>query len=67
MSARDVYDALQHGYRVLVPRDAVADRATDAHDGSLLDIDAQYGDVISIDEAIRVVEAAAPVSDAGRA
>jgi nicotinamidase-related amidase len=45
-------DALQHGYRVLVPRDAVADRAADAHNGSLLDIDAKYGDVISVKEAI---------------
>src|SRR6476659_5288923 len=48
-------DALQHGYRVLVPRDAVADRAVEAHDGSLLDIDAKYGDVISVDEAIAAV------------
>ena len=51
---------LQHGYRVLVPRDGVADRAIDAHNGSLLDIDAKYGDVISIDEAIGAVAAAAP-------
>ena len=36
---------------------AVADRALDAHNGSLLDIDAKYGDVISIDEAIAAVEA----------
>jgi nicotinamidase-related amidase len=45
-------DALQHGYRVLVPREAVADRAPDAHACSLLDIDAKYGDVGSVDEAI---------------
>jgi maleamate amidohydrolase len=51
-------DALQHGYRVLVPREAVADRAADAHNGSLLDIDAKYGDVISIEEAIAAVGAA---------
>ena len=51
-------DALQYGYRVIVPREAVADRAADAHDGSLLDIDAKYGDVISIDEAIAAVETA---------
>jgi maleamate amidohydrolase len=48
-------DALQYGYRVLVPRDAVADRAVDAHHASLLDIDAKYGDVVSIDEAISAV------------
>ena len=59
-------DALQHGYRVLVPRDGVADRAIDAHRASLVDIDAKYGDVISIGEAIAAVESAAPVSDASR-
>ena len=53
-------DALQYGYRVLVPREGVADRAIDAHNGSLLDIDAKYGDVISIDEAIAAVAAAVP-------
>ncbi len=54
-----VVDALQYGYRVLVPRDGVADRALDAHNGSLLDIDAKYGDVVSIDEAIAAVTSAA--------
>jgi nicotinamidase-related amidase len=48
-------DALQYGYRVLVPRDAVADRAVDAHNASLIDIDAKYGDVVSIDDAITAV------------
>jgi nicotinamidase-related amidase len=52
-------DALQHGYRVLVPREGVADRAIDAHNGSLVDIDAKYGDVISIAEAIAAVAQAA--------
>jgi nicotinamidase-related amidase len=51
-------DALQNGYRVLVPREAVADRAVDAHNASLLDIDAKYGDVVSIDDAISAVGAA---------
>jgi len=55
-----VVDALQYGYRVLVPRDGVADRAIDAHNGSLLDIDAKYGDVVSIDEAIAAVASAVP-------
>jgi nicotinamidase-related amidase len=48
-------DALQYGYRVLVPRDAVADRAVDAHNASLIDIDAKYGDVVSIGDAISAV------------
>ncbi len=59
-------DALQYGYRVLVPREAVADRALDAHNGSLLDIDAKYGDVISIDEAIAAVGGAPPHPPASR-
>ena len=59
-------DALQYGYRVLVPRDGVADRAPDAHEGSLLDIDAKYGDVVSVDEAIAAVDAVAPRTGAGR-
>jgi maleamate amidohydrolase len=50
-----VVDAVQHGYRAIVPREAVADRAPDAHAGSLLDMDAKYGDVISVDEAIAAV------------
>ncbi len=57
-------DALQYGYRVLVPRDGVADRAVDAHNASLLDIDAKYGDVVSIEEAISAVGLARPPSPA---
>ena len=52
VAVRLAVDALQYGYRVLVPREAVADRAADAHNGSLLDIDAKYGDVMPIGEAI---------------
>ena len=59
-------DALQYGYRVLVPREGVADRAIDAHNGSLVDIDAKYGDVISIDDAIAAVAAAVPEPPASR-
>ena len=48
-------DALQYGYRVIVPREAVADRAPGAHEASLTDIDAKYGDVVSCDEAVEVL------------
>jgi nicotinamidase-related amidase len=40
-------DALQHGYRVLVPRDAVGDRNPSAHEANLYDIDTKYGDVVT--------------------
>ena len=36
-------DALQHGYRVVVPREAVGDRNPAAHEANLYDIDAKYG------------------------
>jgi maleamate amidohydrolase len=49
-------DALQHGYRPLVPRDAVGDRNPAAHEASLYDIDAKYGDVVSLDDAIGHLE-----------
>jgi maleamate amidohydrolase len=61
-----VVDALQHGYRVLVPRECVADRAAGAHDGALLDIDAKYGDVVSVDEAVAAVAPAAHVPGEAR-
>lgn len=50
-----VVDALQHGYRVVVPRDAVADRATEPHEAALFDIDAKYGQVTSLAEAETVL------------
>lgn len=49
-------DALQHGYRPLVPRDAVGDRNPSAHEANLYDIDAKYGNVVSLDEAVAHLE-----------
>jgi maleamate amidohydrolase len=46
-----VVDALQHGYRVVVAREAVADRQAGPHEAALFDIDAKYGDVVGLDEA----------------
>ncbi|HSK16662.1 MAG TPA: isochorismatase family protein [Gaiellaceae bacterium] len=45
-------DALQHGYPPVVPREAVGDRNPDAHEANLYDIDAKYGDVVSLEEAL---------------
>jgi maleamate amidohydrolase len=47
-----VVDALQHGYRPVVPREAVGDRNPAAHEASLYDIDAKYGDVVSLEQAL---------------
>jgi nicotinamidase-related amidase len=51
-----VVDALQHGYRPLVPREAVGDRNPDAHEANLYDIDTKYGDVVSCDEVVAHLE-----------
>jgi nicotinamidase-related amidase len=46
-----VVDAVQSGFGVLVPREAVGDRATGPHEANLFDIQAKYGDVIGATEA----------------
>jgi nicotinamidase-related amidase len=51
-----VVDALQYGYRPIVPREAVGDRNPDAHAASLYDIDAKYGDVVSLTEVLDHLE-----------
>ena len=51
-----VVDALQHGYRPLVPREAVGDRNPRAHEASLYDVDAKYGDVVSLEETLDYLE-----------
>jgi maleamate amidohydrolase len=52
-------DALQHGYRPAVPREAVGDRNLAAHEANLYDIDAKYGDVVSVDDVVGHLEALA--------
>jgi maleamate amidohydrolase len=40
-------DACSYGYHAIVPADAVADRAAQAHEASLFDLDVKYADVTS--------------------
>ena len=49
-------DSLQHGYRTIVPADAVGDRAEGPHRANLFDIDAKYGDVVETDDVVRFVD-----------
>jgi maleamate amidohydrolase len=48
-------DAVQSGFSVLVPRACVGDRAEGPAGAALFDIQAKYGDVISLDDAVRYV------------
>jgi maleamate amidohydrolase len=45
-------DALQHGFRPIVVRDACADRDGGPHENNLFDLDAKYADVIPAAEAL---------------
>lgn len=45
-------DAVQNGFSVLVPRQCVGDRAQAPHEANLFDIQAKYGDVIELSDAI---------------
>ena len=48
-------DALQHDYRVVVVEEAVGDRNADAHRANLFDLNAKYADVMSLDDALRLL------------
>ena len=46
-------DSLQYGFRTVVMRDAVGDRAREPHEVNLFDIDAKYGDVVRSGDVLR--------------
>lgn len=46
-------DGMQHGLRVIVPRECVGDRAAGPHEANLVDIDGKYGDVVALDEVLK--------------
>jgi maleamate amidohydrolase len=45
-------DALNHGFRPKVVRQACADRSPALHENNLADLDAKYADVVDLDEAV---------------
>ena len=51
-------DVLQNGYLLTIPREAVGDRNPAAHAQALYDIDAKYGNVVSLAEALVLISAA---------
>jgi nicotinamidase-related amidase len=52
-----VVDALQHGFRPVVPREAVGDRDPAAHEANLHDMDAKYANVVPLEEALAYLRA----------
>ena len=50
-----VVDAIQLGFRPIVPEECVGDRAEGPHKASLIDMDGKYGDVLPLDEVLNYV------------
>ena len=49
-------DAMGYGFRPMVPRDCVGDRAIGPHEANLFDLDQKYADVMSMAEVIGELE-----------
>lgn len=49
-------DAMCHGFRPIVVRDCVGDRAVASHEASLFDLSQKYADVMMLDEVITELE-----------
>lgn len=47
-----VVDACQTGFRPMIVREAVGDRSEAAHIQSLFDMDAKYGDIVTLDDTL---------------
>ena len=48
-------DACQTGFRPMIVREAVGDRSEAAHIQSLFDLDAKYGDVVTLNDTLRYI------------
>lgn len=51
-----VVDALQNGFRAIVPRECVGDRSPEQHVANLVDMDGKYGDVMDLADVISYLE-----------
>ncbi|MET3506643.1 isochorismatase family protein [Halalkalibacter oceani] len=49
-------DALQYGYNVVIPREAVADRSNAIQNVTLMDLNARYADVVSVDKVFHYLK-----------
>jgi maleamate amidohydrolase len=49
-------DGMQYGFRVIVPRECVADRHSGPHEANLFDINSKYGDVVSKSEVMSYLQ-----------
>lgn len=59
-------DAFSHNFRVIVPRECVADRGPEPHEANLFDIDMKYGDVLPLTAVLDALRAAPRGQGTGR-
>jgi len=48
---------MQNGFRPIVPHECVGDRHAGPHEANLFDINAKYGDVVSLQDVMSRIEA----------
>ena len=49
-------DAMQYGFRPIVPRECVGDRHDGPHEANLFDINAKYGDVMPLSDVMLAIQ-----------
>lgn len=54
-------DAMSRGYRAVIVRDGVGDRAPGRCESNLFDFDAKFGDVLSLKDALGYLESLGPI------
>jgi len=52
-----VQDGFNYGYRMIVPLECVGDRTKEVHEANIFDINAKWGDVVTMDEVIAYLRA----------
>lgn len=57
--------AFNRGFHVIVPKEAVGDRSSSAHEANLFDIDARYGDVEPVDLVMEHLRSLPTAGDSG--
>jgi maleamate amidohydrolase len=57
-------DGMQHGFRVIVPRECVGDRHQEPHDANLFDVNSKYGDVVAKAEVLEYLARSVTVPSA---
>jgi len=55
-----VLDAMGHGFRPMVPRECVGDRAEGPHEANLFDMDQKYADVMPVKDVVKELEKLSP-------